>query len=237
MRRSWFCPRAGSHKNCRKLSRVDCKLQALPQRKCRCGTPFPPGTPCHSCHNWKHPSKVRRRRRSRYPDCPRNWPRAHRHIHHSRKFARPRIFSRKRRSWQRPIADLRSRLGTSWYPRGNSKRFVPRERPSPNCSSIASRRRRCRRMRPLSDLADPAKRIAPKVSLSVQCEPESRSHRSRDHGDDDEGEHAARGAALGAMNTWGVGSGTSPVPRSRRPAAGGQGRSSERRRPLAFGDD
>jgi len=68
---------------------------------------------------------------------------------------------------------------------------------------------------------DPAKRIAPKVGLSSQGEPESRSYRSRDHGDDDEGEHAARGPALGAMkpSKWTEERFVTP----RRPAAGGRG--------------
>ena len=96
------------------------------------------------------------------------------------------------------------------------------------------RRRRCRRMHPASDCADPAKRIAPKVSLSVQYEPESRSHRSRDHGDDDEGEHAARGAALGAINT---NRGVCGNRAARRPPQAGVIWSGGRRRMLAFGDD
>ena len=96
------------------------------------------------------------------------------------------------------------------------------------------RRRRCRRMHPASDCADPAMRIAPKVSLSVQYEPESRSHRSRDHGDDDEGEHAARGAALGAINT---NRGVCGNRAARRPPQAGVIWSGGRRRMLAFGDD
>jgi hypothetical protein len=117
--------------------------------------------------------------------------------------------ARQRARW-RSIAG-RSRMPESDLEPGRSRQAEPEQR-----------HWRCRRIHPASNRADPAKRIAPKVSLSVQCEPESRSHRSRDHGDDDEGEHAARGAALGAIYTkggWDVGTAL-PGARRRRARCG-----------------
>jgi hypothetical protein len=58
------------------------------------------------------------------------------------------------------------------------------------------RRRRCRRARPTTDCADPAKRIAPKVSLSLRIASEAR--RDRPRGRPSEDERAGRGERGGA---------------------------------------
>ena len=97
------------------------------------------------------------------------------------------------------------------------------------------RRRRCRRMRPTSDRADPAKRIAPTSFLSVRIASEARRDRPRGRPSDDE--RAGRGERRGAWRDNPIGVvGGAPLPKSRRPPQAGEVQSSGPRQTLAFGE-